>query len=100
MIYTSWTQLERYPGNPKLEQECWTKTFYDPREDENVDVYVFGFPGSYFYTNSPKSIGYGYTMGAETIEEAKAFVDHVYHSFYDRIDITSSNKVKETEFFF
>lgn len=87
MIYSSWTQLERYPGNPKLEQECWVKTFYDPREDENVNVYVFGFPGSYFYTNSTTSIGYGYTMGVETMDKAKEYVDHVYHSFYLRKNI-------------
>jgi hypothetical protein len=86
-MYKSWTQLDRYPGNPRLEQECWIKTFYDPRLDENVDVYVFGFPESYFYTNQPNSIGYGYTMGVKTIDEAKEFVDHAYHSYYNRKDL-------------
>jgi hypothetical protein len=98
-MYTIWTQLPNYPGNPKVVQECWIKTFYDPRQDENVNVYVFGTPGSYFYTNSPKSIGYGYTMGSETIGAAKDFVDHVYHSFYDRVDILN-DKIKESEYFF
>ena len=87
-MYNSWTDLERYPGNPKVEQECSVKTFYDPREDENIDVYVFGTEKTgYFYSNNTKSIGYGYTMGVKTMEEARGFVDHVYHSFYKRVDV-------------
>lgn len=96
-MYPTWTQLPNYPGNPKLDQECWIKTFYDPRIDENVNVYVFGFPESYFYTNSTTSIGYGYTMGSLTIEEAMKFVDHVYHSFYNRSDIAEPAKIAVLE---
>lgn len=102
MIYSSWTQLPNYPGNPKLEQDCWIKTFYDSSLNENIEAYVFGLPGSYFYTTNPKSSGYGYTMGSITIDAAKDFVDHVYHLFYKRTDIIELPKVPvalEEEFF-
>lgn len=94
-MYKSWTQLERYPGNPNLEQECTVKTFYDPRLDENVDVYVFGKPDiGYFYSNKINAIGYGYTMGVKTMKDAQEFVDHVYHSFYNREDISENVSAK------